>query len=173
MPDNRTISLPSMEAEIQERTPYKDPSFKPEGEWKKYVFDMLGYSVFAVDGTWVRNNLSIIFGHGGHPYVHEFIPMGEIWVGTHHWNEGRDSRCGCDEGNSEVSKEYFISCAAHEIAECEQMKTGKPFHPSHEKSLEIEEELGLLEDPNKDGGETPMDETLHLTTRYLKPVKGR
>lgn len=87
MSDDRTISLP-----------YKDPSFKLNGKWKKHVFDM---------------------------------------------------------------------------AECEQMRKGKPFHPSHKKSLEVEEELGLLGDPNKDDGETPMDKTLRLATRYISLVKGR
>lgn len=169
MSNARTISLPDMEADIQNRATNKDPSFHIEGEWKKHAFDLFGYHVFAVDGKWVRTNLSVIFTHGGHPYVHEFIPMNEIWVGTHHWDEGKYNRCGCSKDNTAVSMEYFVSCAVHEIVECEQMKHGKPYSSSHSKSLKVEKDLGLLKNPNKDDGH----KILQLATRFEHLTKGR
>jgi hypothetical protein len=157
----RVINIADVEADIQMRAPNKDRSFKIGGSWKKYLFDMHGYSVFAVNGSWVRTNLSILFGHGGHGYVHEFIPVDEIWVGTRHWDENEFNNCGCSQSvvSAAVSKEYFLSCVVHEIAECEQMKQGAPYLPSHIKSLKLEKALGLLQDPNKDDGSIPIKST--------------
>ena len=155
--DDRDFEWSELEADIQDRGKNKDDDFHPKGEWKKFVRNQDGFKVYAVDGKWVRDNLSVIFGHGGHGYVHEFIPLDEIWCGTHHWDENEWSKCDCDKGNEPVSKEYFDSCVAHEIAEFEEMKNdGEPYWPSHQKALDVEEELGLLKDPEGDSGDTEL-----------------
>jgi hypothetical protein len=152
--DNREFEWSDLEADVQSRGDEKS-DLRLSGDWKKFVRKQKGFKIFAVDGTWVRNNLSVIFGHGGHGYVHEFIPLDEIWVATHHYNENEHSKCGCDKGNQPVSREYFDSCVAHEIEEFDLMKDdGKPYWPAHQKALETEEELGLLKTPNGDSGKS-------------------
>jgi len=151
--DPRKCEWSELEADIQERGNDKDETLKLDGPWKKFVREQDGFKVYAVDGKWIRDNLSVIFGHGGHGYVHEFIPTDEIWCATHHYNENKNSHCGCNKGNQPVSREYFDSCVAHEIEECKRMKNKKePYWPAHNEALEKERELGLLEDPEGDSG---------------------
>jgi hypothetical protein len=98
----------------------------------------------------------VIFNHGGHGFVHEFIPADEIWIATNHHDEGKNSSCGCGKGNSKVSKEYFDSCVEHEIEEFKHMKKGKPYKPAHQKALDAEKNLGLLKSMVGDSGSTPL-----------------
>jgi len=141
-PDKRKITWPDIEDEVKEKAPKKDENFKLSGKWKKFKKEVDGFKVYSVDGDWIRTNLSIIFGHGGHGYVHEFIPHDEIWISTHHW-EG----CECNKGNSEVSKDYYDSCVIHEITEYHLMKTGDlTYWPAHQLSLETEKEADILPD---------------------------
>jgi hypothetical protein len=89
--DTRILHWIDLESDIASRAKKKDRRFVLSGKWKKFVRKEKRLKIYAVDGEWVRNNLSIIFGHGGHGYVHEFIPLDEIWVATHHF-----PRCGCE-----------------------------------------------------------------------------
>jgi len=130
--DDRKLSWSDIEDNVQRRYKNKDKDFKLSGDWKNFKEEKDGYKVFVVDGEWVRNNLSIIFGHGGHGVVHEFIPIDEIWVGEYKLN------------GKKASKDYLTSCIVHEIHECEMMKRGENFWASHQSSLEKEKELGLL-----------------------------
>lgn len=141
-----------LELEIQRRENKKDRSFKLCGKWKRFLRIQDGLKVYAVDGKWIRNNLSVIFGHGGHGYVHEFIPKNEIWVSTHHYHESSWSKCGCDvsKGGQKVSENYFDSTTIHEIAEFKAMRTGKSYWESHQIALQKEEEAGLLKNPYYD-----------------------
>ena len=150
--DHREKIWATLEADIQSRGENKDKKFKLSGKWKKFLRMQDGFKVFAVDGAWIRNNLSIIFGHGGHGYVHEFIPLDEIWISTHHYTENKYNECGCGniKKNQPVSKNYFDSTTVHEITECLAMKKGKSFWISHNAALEKEREIGLLKDPNTD-----------------------
>jgi len=151
--DPRKFEWSELEADIQERGDDKDEKFTPKGPWKKFVRKQDGFKIYAVDGKWVRDNLSVIFGHGGHGYVHEFIPVDEIWCATHHYHENEWSHCGCNKGNEPVSKEYFDSCVVHEIEEFNRMKGQKePYWEAHNEALEKEKELGLLKNPNGDSG---------------------
>lgn len=153
--DTRKVEYSELEADIQDRGKDKDEYFQLKGDWKKFVRRQDGFKIFAVDGKWVRDNLSIIFGHGGHGYVHEFIPLDEIWIATHHYDENKWSKCGCNKGNEPVSKDYFDSCIVHEIEEFNLMKDdGKPYWPAHQEALEAEEELGLLTSPEGDSGKS-------------------
>lgn len=142
--DTRKITWSDIENDIQQRSRKKDKTFVLKGPWKKFVRKQDGFSVYAVKGEWVRNNLSIIFGHGGHGIVHEFIPLKEIWVSTHHFEN-----CGCTnlkKPNQKMSWQCFDSTTIHEIEEHQQMKTGKTFWESHNLALKKECEVGLLGD---------------------------
>lgn len=144
--DTRKITWPEIEEDIQQRAPKKDPLFRLAGPWKKLVGTHDGFQIYLVDGTWVRNNLSVHYGHGGHGIVHEFIPNDEIWVSTHHFN------CGCKDvkPGQPVSREWFESTMEHEITEFKNMSLGRDFWQAHNQALEKEEDLGLLPDPYSD-----------------------
>ncbi|MFA5827799.1 MAG: hypothetical protein WC841_00350 [Candidatus Shapirobacteria bacterium] len=137
------------EADIQSRATQKDKKFILSGKWKKFIRFQDGFKVYAVDGTWIRNNISIMFGHGGHGYVHEFIPQNEIWIATHHPGDSPKDLCGCKNvsDSKKVSQNFFDSTTLHEITEFREMKKGKSFKAAHHTALEKEIESGLLPDP--------------------------
>lgn len=143
-----------IEREIQEKAKEKDKSFKLSGKWKEFVREQEGYRIFRVDGKWVRTNLCVYFGHGGHGLVHEFIPVDEIWIDSHHYDEGVTGLCKCvckiKERNQEVTKNYFDSSVIHEITEINLMKKGMIYEEAHEIALEKEREIGLIKDPFDD-----------------------
>ena len=127
--DKRQLTWEELEQKIQARAHKKDDNLILKGPWKKFVRKQDGFNVYAVDRKWVKSNLSVIFGHGGHGYVHEFIPMDEIW---------------CNEINDEITPEYFDSCAAHEIREFQEMSKGLPYYKAHQIAQQLERELGLI-----------------------------
>jgi hypothetical protein len=139
--DNRNKLWSEIESKIQVRAKNKDPGLVLEGPWKTYLRKQDGMIVYIVDGEWIRNNLSVIFGHGGHGYVHEFIPLEEIWVATSHFKE-----CECNT-KGPTSNNYRESTIIHEIAEYKAMKRGINFWNAHQAALEEEKKSGLLKDP--------------------------
>ncbi|OGN05925.1 MAG: hypothetical protein A2746_02390 [Candidatus Yanofskybacteria bacterium RIFCSPHIGHO2_01_FULL_44_22] len=142
--DTRDKLWKKLEAEIQERAADKDRNFILRGSWKKFIRKQGGLKVFQVDGEWVRNNLSAIFGHAGHGYVHEFIPLNEIWVGIRH-----PAKCVCRnvEKNRKMSQRFSDSAVLHEITERKEMRRGMIFWKAHQVALQKEKEAGLLKDP--------------------------
>ncbi len=145
--DVRKLTWHGIEQEIQRKSTKKDKTFILKGPWKKFTRKQGAFSVYAVDGNWVRCNLSVIFGHGGHEFVHEFIPHNEIWIATHHYSGSDFNSCGCDnlkKQNQPVSQSYFDSTTIHEITECVEMKKGKSYWESHHIALDKEREVGLL-----------------------------
>lgn len=150
--DTRTLSWSVLEKEIQDHGSMKDPDFRLEGAWKKFVREQEGLRVFAVDGNWIRNNLSVAFGHGGHGFVHEYIPRDEIWISTHHYAGSLFSSCSCDISypGQPVSQAYFDSTALHEIVERKEMESGLDYWSAHQIALEAERTLGYLSDPYQD-----------------------
>ncbi len=152
--DKRDRLWKRMESEIARRAKSKDKCLILKGKWKKFVRKEKGYMIFAVDGTWIRNNLCCYFCHGGHALVHEFIPKNEIWVSTRHNDEGRDSiaKCGCKVRmkNQPVSKAYFDSTVLHEIVENMRMKKGMSYWHAHNIAIDAERIAGLLKDPFSD-----------------------
>lgn len=148
--DYRDKLWAALEQEIRCRASKKDKTFILSGKWKKFVRKQNGYKIYAVDGKWIRDNLSVYFGHGGHSLVHEFIPNNEIWISTHHYQEGKSeiSRCSCKIKNKpkKVSKNFFDSTVIHEIKEHEEMKRGKNYWRAHQIALEKEREVGLITD---------------------------
>ena len=145
--DKRNKLWADLELSIQKRGNKKDKKFVLTGKWKKLVRNQEGFKVFKVDGEWVRNNLSVIFNHGGHGYVHEFIPINEIWVATHH-----PENCNCSNTKKEqkLSQEYFDSTVIHEISELKEMKKGSIFWKAHQIALQKEKEAGILKNPHKE-----------------------
>jgi hypothetical protein len=115
-----------LEKAIQQFAEFKDKSFKLEEQHK----------VYEVDSNWVRANLSVVFGLGGHGLVHEFIPMDEIWVAKQHneWNV-EDFRVT----RPLVKEEEFDSIVLHEITEFKLMAKGLSFYNSHSKANDAEE----------------------------------
>lgn len=152
--DKRDKTWSILEKEIQSQAKNKDKSLIISGKWKKFIRTQSGYNIFSVDNAWIKTNLCAYFGHGGHGLVHEFIPLGEIWVSSHHYKEGKStiSRCPCRirEKTKKVSKNFFDSTVVHEVKECEQMKKGKTYWKAHQLALQKEKELGLLSDPFDD-----------------------
>lgn len=168
--DKRDKTWAILERGIQSRAKDKDKSFILGGKWKKFIRTQSGHKIFSVDGKWIRTNLCVYFGHGGHDLVHEFIPLNEIWISSHHYDEGDSeiAKCGCrvSKKGQKVSKKYFDSVVIHEITECEEMKKGKIYWKSHQIALQKEREIGLLPDPFDDTtikfnkwGQTP--KTIH------------
>lgn len=152
--DNREKVWSHLEKNIQVNAGFKDKSFELKGKWKRFVRNQQGYRVFSVDAVWIRRNLCFYFGHGGHGLVHEFIPMGEIWITSYHYNEEKDKlfRCPCKtkKKNQKCSKHYFDSTVLHEITECNEMKKGKNYWVSHQIALQAERRSHLLRDPFDD-----------------------
>lgn len=146
--------LSALEQDIQTVASEKDVSFILEGPWKKFVKERNGFRIYAVDGRWVRRNLSVLFRHGGHALVHEFIPHGEIWIETHHYNEGEGDnlQCPCTYNSLErpVSQAFFESTTLHEIHEHNLMKQGMHYAEAHQSALDAEVNAGLLKDPYGD-----------------------
>ena len=136
--DTRNKLWAELESSIQKRGSKKDKRFILTGKWKKFLRKEEGLKIFAVDGEWVRNNLSVIFGHGGHGYVHEFIPLNEIWIATHHCE---DCVWGNIKKGQKVSRPHFNKTVLHEITEFKKMKKGLPYWRSHQIALEKEREV--------------------------------
>lgn len=150
--DKRKLSWGELEKEIQNHDSMKDAAFRLEGPWKTFVREQEGLRVFKVDGSWVRNNLSVVFGHGGHGFVHEFIPLDEIWVSANHYGGSVFNSCGCDISYPEqpVSQAFFDSTALHEITERKEMERGVEYWPAHQTALEAERRVGYLPNPYYD-----------------------
>ena len=142
--DNRDKVWASLERDAQIRASHKDRRFILSGSWKKFVKKQDGFKVYRVNGEWVRNNLSVIFGHGGHGFAHEFIPVGEIWVSNKHWGN-----CGCKnvKKNKNMSDNFFKSTTLHEIVEAREMKKGTIFWKAHQIAVIAEIEAKILKDP--------------------------
>lgn len=136
--DRRSKLWAKLESKIRRGAQKKDKKFILRGSWKRFAGKQDGFLVYAVDGEWIRNNLSVIFGMGGHGYVHEFIPNNEIWVATHHLD------------GDKASQQYFDSTVIHEIVECEEMKKGRIFWKAHQVAIRAEKEAGLLKNLHRD-----------------------
>lgn len=77
--------------------------------------------IWIVDGVLVRSIYKTDFVEGGHDYVYNFIPRGEIWI------------------DAEVPKEERVFIACHEIAERVMMKDKHfSYDKAHDKASRIE-----------------------------------
>lgn len=146
--DIRSKLWPKMELSIQKRAEKKDKKFILSGKWKKFVKKQDGFKIFAVDVEWIRDNVSIIFGHGGHGYVHEFIPLNEIWIATHRVPHFEEYYPLTKKRPVKFSQQYFDSAVIHEITEFKEMKKGVTYWKAHQVALKKEKEVGLVDDPS-------------------------
>lgn len=129
-----------LEKDIQTRAIKKDNGFRLQGTWKRFLRNQDEFNVFIVDGEWVRTNLSVIFGHGGHGWVHEFIPLNEIWVSNVHPVD-----CDCKNKGKFLDIKNIESTIIHEITEAKIMKDGKtPYHKAHKEATKVELKTGLV-----------------------------
>src|SRR5512136_2583230 len=91
----------------------------PEGKdvhvrlWKKLKD---GLSVWIVDGRLVRSVFDIDFTAGGHDYVYEFVPEGEVWI---------------DDAIEEKERGFVL---LHELHERKRMAEGLPYSKAHIES---------------------------------------
>ncbi len=98
----------------------------PEGKdvhlrlWKKLKN---GLSVWIVNGRLVRSVFDIDFTAGGHDYVYEFVPSGEIWI---------------DDDIAEAERGYVL---LHELHERNRMAGGWNYDKAHAESSRIEYHL--------------------------------
>lgn len=137
--------LPALELEIQKRAWKKDPKFilsKIFPEHFQFVRMQDGFKIFKVDLDWVNNNVSAIYGHGGHGFAHESIPLNEIWVATHH-----PVNCLCKnvKQDRKMSQEYFDCTASHEIDEFWDMAKGIIYKKAHQNSLKKDKKRGFTD----------------------------
>jgi len=128
-----------LEKDIQLRSEFKDTKFKLKGKWKKFLRKQARLKIYLVDGEWVRNNLSVIFGHGGHNFVHEFIPTDEIWISTYHI-KNKFYDCGCTKVKKtcKINSKFMEQTINHEIAEYNFIGLGNPYWKAHQVALKIE-----------------------------------
>ncbi len=85
--------------------------------WKKLES---GIAVWIVDGRLVRSVFDDDFTEGGHDYVYEFVPEGEVWI---------------DNDLEEPERPYVL---LHELHERNLMEKGWPYSKAHEDSSRIE-----------------------------------
>lgn len=79
-----------------------------------------GVQVWLVNGRMVRSVLDIDFTEGGHEYVYEFVPEGEVWI---------------DDDISWGERPLVI---LHELHERNRMKEGLPYSKAHAESSALE-----------------------------------
>ena len=151
IPDRRLLFFMDLEEEIQKRAEKRDKGFILSGRWKIFIREEDDFLIFAVDEVWIQTNLCVIFGHGGHGYVHEFIPVRprpEIWIAMRHYTSL--GGCDCDNlkrKNRLVSQAFFDSTVIHEIKEFLEMEKGMIFSEADQLARQAEIEAGLLKDP--------------------------
>ena len=121
-----------MEKQIQLRGKNKDRNYKLTGFIKEFVREYKGIKIYLVDGEWLRNNICVVFGHGGHGLVHEFIPLDEVWIDYRHYYS-KKYRCSCRDlkTNENINEKYFNETMWHEGTEIIEMKKGIPYWRAH------------------------------------------
>ena len=123
-------TIADIEKDVQSRGAAKDPKLEIPGLKKKPLGSSNGFKAYLVDGEWVRNNLSVIFGSGGHGLVHEFIPMNEIWLS--------DRYASATGEPVPQTRERLQSTLLHEIHEHLRMRKGLPYWHAHESARKAE-----------------------------------
>ncbi len=85
--------------------------------WKKLESSV---SVWIVDGRLVRSVFDVDFTEGGHDYVYEYIPDGEVWI---------------DNDLQDAERPYAL---LHELHERHLMAQGWDYDRAHEDSSRLE-----------------------------------
>ncbi len=79
-----------------------------------------GYTIYLVDGTYVRNHHTLDFTHGGHDKVFDFIPKGEVWIDN--------SLPACER----------VFLVLHEVFEARLMRKGVSYPKAHRQANKLE-----------------------------------
>lgn len=85
---------------------------------KKYSTERI--KVWVVNGEAVRNLFFLDFTEGGHEYVYNFIPKGEVWI------------------DNDVEEDEIKFVLLHEMHERKLMRDGMKYDEAHKSSSEIE-----------------------------------
>jgi hypothetical protein len=103
---------------VRSRWNRKDKDLEIAGLDKKFIGEKEGFRIYEVDNEWIKNNLDVSFGTGGHGLVHSYIPLDEIWV------------------SPVVEKKWSI--ALHEITEFKLMKEKEmKYKKAHRKTIDV------------------------------------
>lgn len=94
-----------------------DPSFVHVRLWKSIPGEV---DIWYVEGRMVRGVFDLEFSGGGHDYVYEFVPRGEVWIDN-------------DISASETSYVLF-----HELHERNLMAKGMSYDDAHEDASRLE-----------------------------------
>jgi hypothetical protein len=145
--DKRDKFWSTLELKIQMAALNKGPNdtVLMPSQYKRFMKEQEGLLIYEVDGPWVYRNLSVIFGHGGHAFVHEFIPHGEIWISRTHHN---CSACTVPKGQ-EISKGYMNTLILHESREYLLMRKGLTYWAAHNLALEDERKANFPIEPGE------------------------
>ena len=124
--DGNNYDVDDIDKAVRSRWHLKDSDLEIKGLDKKLIEERDGFKIYEVDGEWIKNNLDVGFGTGGHGLVHSYIPLDEVWV----W----------------PVKENKWSIALHEMIEYNLMKNeGLKFEEAHKKTIKITNGLDIKE----------------------------
>ena len=124
--DGNDYDVDDIDEAVRSRWHLKDKDLEIEGLEKELIEEKNGFKIYEVDGEWIKNNLDVGFGTGGHGLVHSYIPMDEIWV----WP---------------VSENKW-SIALHEMIEYNLMKNEEmKFEEAHDKTIKITKGFDIKE----------------------------
>lgn len=122
LPDTRRVTVSDIEDAVRSRWHRKDPKLEIKGLNKKDIGKRENFDIFTIDCEWIRDNLDVTFGTGGHGLVHSFVPMNEIWI--------------------DPVVESRESLIFHEIAEHLFMRDlGLKFPEAHKRAIKISKKL--------------------------------
>ncbi len=128
--DGNDYDVNDIDLAVRSRWNLKDPGFEIKGLDRKLIEERDGFKIYEVDGEWIRNNIDVGFGTGGHGLVHSYIPMDEIWV----W----------------PVTENKWSIALHEMIEFNLMNDkDMKFPEAHKKTIRITQGLDIKEKKNE------------------------
>lgn len=86
--------------------------------WRRFQ----GVLVYIVNGLTVRNEIDIDYVAGGHGYVYNYIPVGEVWI------------------DNDVSPEERPYVLLHELVEMQLMRDyGMEYDQAHEEANGVEQ----------------------------------
>jgi len=129
--DGNDYDVDDIDKAVRSRWHLKDSDLEIKGLDKKLIEERDGFKIYEVDGEWIRNNLDVGFGTGGHGLVHSYIPLDEVWVYP--------------------ITENKWSIALHEMIEFNLMKNeGMEFEEAHKKTIKITSGLDIKEKKQTD-----------------------
>jgi len=86
----------------------------------KELGEIEGYTVWRVDGTWIRDNVDVDFVAGGNCARYKYVPDGEVWV------------------ENGLSDKDTAATIVHEVVECDAMLDGQSYEDAHAFAGKIE-----------------------------------